>query len=131
MPKFGRNSLRELSTCHPQIQEVLNKAILYMDFSVLQGSRGERDQTIAFRSGLSEVPWPESKHNKLPSEGVDIAIYPLDWKDELAFAKLAGRILQIADEMQVTLRWGGDWDRDDKSNDQRFMDLGHFELLNV
>ena len=31
--------------------------------------------------------------------------------------------------MDVTLRWGGDWDGDRDFKDQRFIDLPHFELV--
>ena len=30
--------------------------------------------------------------------------------------------------MDINLRWGGDWDQDTEVKDNRFDDLGHFEL---
>lgn len=67
--------------------------------------------------------------NTLPSNAVDIAPYPLDWSDSLAFARLAGFVQAVADSMGIAVRWGGDWDQDGKSKDERFLDLVHFELV--
>lgn len=132
MPSFGARSRKHLLTCHPRLQEVLGEAILYTDFAVLCGLRSREAQDEAFATGRSKVKWPSSKHNAPdggPSLAVDVAPWPIDWKDSLAFAVLAGRILQIADAKGIALRWGGDWDRDGESNDQSFMDIGHFEMM--
>ncbi len=40
-----------------------------------------------------------------------------------------GYILGIGDSLGITLRWGGDWDGDERSDDQGFHDLPHFELV--
>jgi len=37
--------------------------------------------------------------------------------------------MRIAEEMGVAIRYGGDWDGDKKTADQRFNDLPHWEIL--
>jgi peptidoglycan L-alanyl-D-glutamate endopeptidase CwlK len=110
-----------------------------MDFTILQGHRGEVEQTAAVKSGASKVPWPNSKHNAYPSLAVDIAPYPIRWgnlgdPDRIkaigAFYKLAGIVLATARERKIEVRWGGDWNMNGDIFDQNFDDLPHFELRN-
>lgn len=131
MPSFGKTSKKELGTCHPLLQEVLNEAIKVVDFKVLQGTRSEEEQERLFREGRSKVRWPNSKHNTYPSLAVDVAPYPIDWDGPHAtkkFARLAGIIEGIAYTKGIQLRWGGDWDGDGQMRDQKFHDLPHLEL---
>lgn len=128
MPVFSKVSLERLATCHTKIQAVMNEVIKYEDFIVIEGHRGQEAQDKAFREGKSKLKWPQGKHNTLPSNAIDIAPYPLDWNDSLAFARLAGYVQAVADAMGIAVRWGGDWDGDGKSKDERFLDLVHFEL---
>ena len=100
-----------------------------MDFTVLQGTRSKEEQDDLFAKGLSKVRYPNSKHNTVPSLAVDLAPYPIDWKDSIAFSHLAGIVRSCAADFGHGGRWGGDWDNDGESNDQSFMDIGHFELL--
>jgi len=39
-----------------------------------------------------------------------------------------GFVLGYAEELNVEIRWGGDWDGDRKLEDQTFHDLPHFEI---
>ncbi len=128
MPKLSERSLDILSSCHDELKQVLMEAIKIYDFTVLEGHRGETAQTIAVESGHSKTPWPESKHNKMPSLAVDIAPYPLDWTDWKRFYYLAGIIMATAAALRIDLRWGGNWDGGDLDH-QKFYDLPHFELV--
>lgn len=129
--RFGFNSEARLETCHEQLITVVRQTMKWqiMDFSVICGFREEQAQTQAFQSGLSKTEWPNSKHNTYPSIAIDLAPYPIDWNDSLAFARLAGIMGAAAESHGILLRWGGDWDSDGESNDQSFMDIGHFELV--
>lgn len=135
MPRFGQRSTLQLDTCHPDIQRVLNRAIKIFDFSVICGHRGKEAQNIAFKSKKSKLSYPKSKHNKKPSEAVDLAPWPIDWNNVSRFKFLAGHILAIADMMYEAklithkMRWGGDWDNDKDMDDQKFNDVPHFELI--
>jgi peptidoglycan L-alanyl-D-glutamate endopeptidase CwlK len=129
MPKFGKTSKQRLAECHQDIQKVLLEAIKYTDFSVICGFRDKDAQDKAYAAGKSQVKWPNGKHNCYPSVAVDVAPYPIGWNDTSRFYYLAGVIMTIAKQMEVKLRWGGDWDGDGIFKDERFPDLGHFELV--
>lgn len=137
MPKFSQTSLKNLEQVHPVLQAILNIAIQYMDFTVLDGFRSEEEQNRYYEEGTSKVRWPDSKHNKSPSHAVDVAPWPIDWSNEERFYYVCGFIMGVGElylwsqglSNQITLRYGGDWDRDSEVKDQTFMDLGHIELI--
>lgn len=129
MPRFSRESEEQLDTLHYDLRRVLREAIKYVDFKVLKGFRGKEEQNEAFRTGASKLPWPRGKHNNFPSDAVDIAPWPIDWDNINRFYFVCGFIIGLAQAMGVTLRYGGDWDRDFEITDQTFNDLGHLELM--
>jgi peptidoglycan L-alanyl-D-glutamate endopeptidase CwlK len=135
MPLFGAESKKQLATCDSDLQVVMNEAIKYINFSVIEGHRGQAAQEAAFAAGDTELHWPNGKHNKSPSLAVDIAPFPIDWSDSQRFVYFAGIIMGIAfklkEEAKIThtLKWGGDWNNDTQVKDESFRDLGHFELL--
>ncbi len=142
MPKFGPTSLSRLETCHPDLQLIFNEAIKTVDCSILCGHRKQSEQNHVYEAGLSQVKWPHSKHNIVPSYAVDAGPYfaemqNVDWEDGLAFAVFAGYLKRIAEELYKQgkishrLRWGGDWDGDGRTKDERFLDLPHFELVKI
>jgi peptidoglycan L-alanyl-D-glutamate endopeptidase CwlK len=120
MAKFGKQSLRNLSTCHESLQLIMNKAIESVDFSVICGFRDEAKQNEAFNLGFSKLKWPKSKHNENPSLAVDVIPYPVDWNDVFRFFLMAGHILRVAHDLQIPLTWGGTW--------KSFPDYPHFQL---
>ncbi|WP_257293448.1 hypothetical protein [Endozoicomonas sp. YOMI1] len=126
---FSASSRRHLSTCDERLQRVFNKVIEYYDCTIICGHRGKAAQMLAFENGQSELQWPDSNHNELPSKAVDVMAYPLDWFDYQRFAHFAGYVLGVAEGMGIKLRWGGDWDRDGQLKDHRFKDYPHFELV--
>ena len=125
---FSAISLLRLGTAHPDLQRVCNRALLTVNFSVLCGHRGQEDQDRAFAEGKSKVQWPHGEHNATPSRAVDLAPIPLDWNNRASFVDLACHILAAANEEGVQIRWGGDWNRNGRMEDERFVDLPHFEL---
>ena len=98
----------------------MNRALKEFDFSVVCGFRNEESQNYAYDNGFSKKRWPNSKHNVSPSIAVDVAPYPINWKDAVAFCQLAKIIKRIADELMIEVTWGGDW--------VHFPDLAHWEL---
>lgn len=133
MPSFSQKSLAQLQTCDSRLQKIARRAIGVMDFSVVEGHRDKEHQDIAMAKGLSQTPWPLSKHNKEPALAMDCAPYPIDWSDNekarQRFCLLAGVMLMAAAIEGVKLRWGGDWDSDKDTRDERFRDLPHFEIV--
>lgn len=130
MPKFGALSEERLRTCDPRLQILFREVVHQYDCAVLVGHRGKEEQNKAVREGNSKVFWPNGRHNSKPSMAVDVAPYPIDWKNEKRFYHFAGYVQGKASEMSIKIRFGGDWDRDFDLDDQDFMDLVHFELIN-
>ena len=134
MPKFSQESFSKLSTCHMELQTLFYEVIRSFDCTVLEGHRGEAEQEAAFEKGNTKLHYPNGKHNGQPSMAVDVAPYPVDWKNLKRFYWFAGYVLGIAErlkaegKMTYSVRWGGDWDSDKDITDQTFNDLVHFEL---
>lgn len=129
MPKFGKRSWSRLTTCHEDLQKILNEVIKEFDLTVLTGHRNKAEQEEALATGHSGKKWPKSKHNVKPSIAVDIAPWPINWKDRERFTYLAGHVHMAAAMLGLKVRWGGDWNRDTEVSDNSFDDLVHFELV--
>lgn len=129
MPSFGAKSLAKLDTCDHRLQEVCSLVISNYDFTILEGHRSNERQDELFRQGKSKLRAGESKHNASPSLAVDVAPWPIDWENHKRFYLLAGFFFQAAAELDIQLRWGGDWDGDWVHTDQSFHDLPHLEVL--
>jgi len=134
---YSARSKDNIETCHPNIQRVLRKVLLKHDHVVLWGFRGQYEQDRAFSEGNSTKKYPHSKHNKMLSKAVDIAPYINgrmvngDQEGDIEqICYFAGYVMAVADEMGVSLSWGGNWDGDEVIlTDQKFDDLFHFELI--
>jgi len=129
MPIYSDKSKQKLATCDKRLQLIFNKAIKHFDNTILFGHRDYTDQMTAFREGNSQLTWPNSKHNKFPSLGVDAAPYPIDWDDIERFRYFNGFIMGIATGLGIQLRCGCDWDMDTEVKDNKFNDLCHYELI--
>ena len=128
MPRFSKKSLDNLATCVPLLQLIAKEAIVCVDFSVVWGHRPKDKQNILVGEGYSDLKWPLSKHNRWPSKAFDIVPWPINWDDRERFFFLAGMMLTIARSKGVGLRWGGAWNGQFNTKEQRD-DLAHFELL--
>lgn len=136
MFKFGKNSLRQLNSCHKDLQMIFNEVIKHYDCTILEGFRGEKAQNEAFANGSSKLRWPTGKHNQYPSIAVDAISYPIDWNDTKQHIFFAGFVCGIAcmlkerGEIMHRIRWGGAWDGLGKLNSPKQLnDLVHFELI--
>ncbi|MUK46945.1 M15 family peptidase [Aliivibrio fischeri] len=128
MNKFSQQSATRLASCHPQLQKVFTKVLEICDCSILCGHRTEAEQN-ALPSSNTQVRFPNSKHNSVPSKAVDATPYPYDEDDRERFSYFAGIVIGVGASMGVAIRWGGDWDRDNELKDNGFDDLMHFELV--
>lgn len=136
MPKFSITSADKLFTCERRLQKIFNRIIETTDCTILEGYRSQIAQDKNFKNGVSKVKWPHGKHNKRPSEAIDVAPYPIPkhwgadhWKDLVKFYEFAAIVRYEAARMGYKIRWGGDWDGDGDYHDQEFDDLVHFELI--
>ena len=128
MPRFGKRSISRLKTCDQKLQELFYEVVKHFDCSIIEGHRGEERQNKAFADGKSKVKYPNGKHNQNPSVAVDVAPYPIDWSDRDRFHYFGGFVLGVAKEMGMNIRWGGDWNQDTHTKDNKFDDLVHFEI---
>ena len=128
MPRFGSRSINRLKTCDQKLQELFYEVVKHFDCSIIEGNRGEERQNKAFADGKSKVKYPNGKHNKFPSVAVDVAPYPIDWSDRDRFHYFGGFVLGVAKQMGMNIRWGGDWNQDTETKDNKFDDLVHFEI---
>jgi peptidoglycan L-alanyl-D-glutamate endopeptidase CwlK len=114
-------SRRRLASCHSDLYRLIvlvSKGIDEGDLSyagvkdmtVLCGYRGEAEQNKAVADGASKTPWPKSKHNRVPSDAVDVAPFPIDWKDTKAFDALHAYVAGVAHALNIDL-FDIDWDR--------------------
>ena len=121
-------SIARLATCHPDLQKLIKEISRDAHCVVICGHRPREEQNKAVREGKSKLKWPQSKHNSFPSLAVDVASLPLDWNNRSAFLDFANAVMKKASEMSIDLVWGGDWDGDGRTDDEKFQDLVHFEL---
>ena len=124
MPHFGKRSKRRLKGIHPKLVSVLNELVKIMDVTVIEGIRSKERQLELLEKGATKVKY--SKH--MDGKAVDLAPYPIDWKDRDRFHYMGGMIRGIAKPLNVSVRWGGDWDSDGEVKDNGFDDLVHVEL---
>lgn len=139
MPAFGTASRAQLDTVRPELVETLEIVVAEFNISVLEGRRSWDRQAELLRKNKTKVGPGQSKHNppKLPdgsedtewlSNAVDVAPYPIDWKDAKRFIYMAGMIIGVGRALGHDLRWGGNWDEDQIIiDDQNFDDLPHIE----
>jgi len=129
MFKFSERSTRRLNSCHPDLVRLFNEVIKNYDCTILEGHRSDERQEELYHEGKSKLRAGQSKHNKNPSLAVDVAPYPIRWNEPERFYHFAGFVLATAIELDINIRFGGDWDGDNDFNDQTFFDLPHFELV--
>lgn len=133
MPQFGSVSEAKLKLLDPRLVAVLREAIRYFDFAVGETYRGKSAQDAAVNAGLSQTPWPTSKHNHRPALAADIMPWPVDWADgekpHLRFAFMMGVVHVCAQQLGIKVRFGMDWSRNLDPRDETFLDLPHVELV--
>ncbi|HUW45928.1 MAG TPA: M15 family peptidase [Dehalococcoidia bacterium] len=118
MPKFSAKSIANLESCDCRLQAIFNYVIIYHDCSVLCGHRGKDEQDRDYNNGKSKLKWPFSKHNKIPSQAVDVVPYPIDWDDMERFDRFVKFVKMTAKTMKTPIEYGADWG----------WDYPHFEL---
>lgn len=129
MPHFSIKSHQKLNTCHPALREVFLEVIKHIDCTIIFGHRGEKEQNKLKEEGKSQLSYPQSNHNEEPSKAIDVAPYPSLFSDKMMFYVLGAFVMGVASQMGIKLRWGADWKQNWDFTDNRFNDLGHFELI--
>ena len=126
--KLGQRSLDRLSGVNSSLVAVLKKACESMpfDITVLEGVRSYERQQELLKQGATKVS--VSRH--MSGNAIDIAPYPIDWNDTERFKIVAHHMFAAAKELGITIRWGGNWSRQDETvkPTSSFVDMPHFEL---
>lgn len=137
MRNWSKRSQFVYNTLDERLQDVCDYILQEVaDISLTSGYRDQKTQNKYYYDipQRSKVPWPESKHNQLPSIAVDFQPYPYPDREEKLWASLAyvaGSAKEYAKSKGFELRWGGDWDGDGDLTDQNFDDLFHLEIKDV
>lgn len=140
MAHFSKTSKAKLATCHHILQLLFNHVIKTYDCTVVEGHRGKELQDEYFLTGRSRVKYPKGKHNKYPSEAVDVVPFvgntaSFDSNNCIYFAGYVQHcFIHLQDQglipTNVKLRNGADWNMDGviyEGNDLK--DPYHFELI--
>lgn len=141
MYSWSKKSQKQYDTLHRDLQIFCDSVLRYHDCTILWGNRPKQIQNDLFSSGKSKLQYPDSKHNSLPSEAVDLIPYVpslggLTWDTEYS-VYFCGLVLGIADmlyydqDMKNKIRAGINWStqRDKNFKKTGFRDTYHFELL--
>lgn len=155
MNEYSNRSSEKLNSCHRDLQLIFKQAIQWskVDFGISEGHRSVDRQRRLYAVGRTEELHKKpitfvdgiikkSKHNKIPSDALDIYSYVSDKNmlkkimyDPNHLSYIAGVVDSAAEYLfslgRIThkIRWGGNWDGDGIiKEDQSFDDLPHFEL---
>ena len=135
--KLSLRSRQRLSGVHPDLVAVVKRAIeiTEQDFSVIEGIRHIERQRQLVAKGKSTTM--NSRH--LTGHAVDLVPYPVSWDWEY-FYPIADAVILAAKEVDVPIRWGGNWQVNDvrqwdgsaldlsQSYTGRFNDGPHIEI---
>lgn len=135
--KLSKRSSNRLSGCHPDLVKVVNRAIQIslIDFTVSETVRTEERQHELYY-GKPKRTWTLKSKHLIQEDGLSHAsdLVPLE-NGECAWDKcsvVADAMFQAADELNVKIRWGGDWNQNGSSKDEvqrGSYDGPHFELI--
>ncbi len=128
---WSKSSAAKLSTCDKRIIELMTAVCFLYDITVIEGHRSIDDQQKYYKDGKTKIDGvlKKGKHNCYPSKAVDIAPYPVNFKDINSFYFLGGIVKAEARRLNLNIRWGGDWDSDNDFRENLFNDLVHFEIV--
>lgn len=119
--------------------DVITKAATLVPFDtfLVEGVRSRERQAQLYAQGRTApgkiVTWTlNSKH--ITGDAVDIAPYDAKakkilWDDVDKFIELGKVVKRVAYDYNVDVRWGYDWDNDDKLRERGETDGPHFELV--
>ena len=137
--RLSKQSLSRLDGLHPDLTAVVKRAIEItdQDFSVLEGVRSKARQEQLYAQGRTKpgpiVTWTRNSRHFPDKDGygraVDLVPYPVDWDTPSKFDSIASAMFRAAEELNVRLRWGADWDMDGNPRERGESDSPHFELV--
>ncbi len=140
MNAWSEKSSSKLKDAHRDLIVFANEVLKVHDCTVVWTHRNETTQNSLYDDGKSTLKYPKSKHNKFPSDAIDLVPYVPElggptWDDEYSLY-FCGLALGIADRlfrsgaMQYKIRSGLNWSTNRQKNfkTNKFRDTLHFEL---
>ena len=138
MAKEFKLSERSLHRMDGVNQSLINLALLAIhrtpiDFGIawMGGLRTAEEQNQLFKDGYSEKDGYEKFSKHQFGEAIDLNVFVgskvIDNKEMLCV--VAGVMFSCASELNLKIRWGGDWNMNGDLRDNKFNDLFHFELV--
>jgi peptidoglycan L-alanyl-D-glutamate endopeptidase CwlK len=155
MAQYGVQSMAALATADQNLITLFDEVVKSFDNKILYGYRDpvlqfelfklgraydhvtglwsiiHKSKVVTYKDGVINL----SNHNYIPSRAVDVAPYPINWGDTNRIYLFAGYVLATARKllesgaMTKAIRWGGDWNQNTLVNDETFLDLVHFEVI--
>lgn len=137
--RMDYKSNKKLMECHIQLQKLFAQVDIFYPIVVTCGYRGEQEQNDCFKKGFSKLKFPNSKHNQTPSLAIDI--YPfangktIQTKESMIL--LAGYVKGVHSMLckqgiiNCSLRLGADWNANNLIEDEKFLDVAHFEIYDI
>jgi peptidoglycan L-alanyl-D-glutamate endopeptidase CwlK len=104
---------------------------------ILEGVRTPERQKQLYAQGRTKpgpkVTWTlVSNHFVNAKTGfghaVDVVPFPIDWNTASKFRAIAAAVMDAAGDLGIPIRWGGNWDGDDRPGEKGETDGPHFEL---
>lgn len=142
---------------HPKLADVVRLAIKIskVDFKVVEGVRSREQMMINYGKGRTaaqctakgvparyaqptraKVTWlnnPFASTHAIQADGfghaVDLLPAPYDWKEGPGWRQINDAMMEAARRLGVKIRWGRNWDGDDKYEEKGETDGPHFELV--
>ena len=138
-PKFKARSSKHLQGCHDLLRELFNGVIEKRDIAVICGLRSALEQNAEFMKRASQLDGfkRKSKHQvghvfkgtaQDVSLAADVVPYPVTWRHRV-FIDLARVVFKEALDKKIPIRWGGDWNQNFDFEDQKMVDMPHWELI--
>ena len=129
MYSYSSSSRRNLETCETDIVKLFQAVIKKIDCTIVFGYRSSNLQLSLFNKGrisqgdivtYSDGFNSKSDHQTYPSIAVDVVPFPSLWRSKENMFKLNKIVMLTAKEMNIKIKWGGDW--------KRFKDYAHYYL---
>lgn len=145
---FSERSRSNLAGVHPKMRQVATRALAILsaeggpDFVVTEGLRTKERQRELYAQGRTKpgriVTWTLNSNHFAKADGfgraIDLYPCPIKLDDPKLKAKLetiARAFFRAADELNIPIRWGADWDRDGRFGERGETDSPHFELWGI
>lgn len=135
---WGKKSVECMKDLSPVLCRVLNRALGYgiVDMAIAQTIRGQYEQDTYYSMGLSQVKWPNSKHNVSGDQKYARAVDIFPWvnggtsTNQLHVAVMIGVLMAAAAEEGIAVRSGSNWNGNEVFfTDETWIDGFHLELM--